>query len=134
MEKIQEISLGECRELKDGKVDIPTHMLDRLNLRDGDRLVVIFIPERNQLRVMKVEEELQKLTVSCKDIYETTSGITQKLVKAKVNIVHTTGFCFVEGKCIWEGFLSETEEGTLENMINEIRKMENVYNVDLKKV
>ncbi len=132
VEEFPEISVGERSKVKDGKIDIPKNILDALNVEEGDAVAIILIPERKQMRLMKIDRELYKLRIVAKDIYDTTHKLELKLADAKVKIIHTTGFCYAKEACIWEGFLSGPDKANLERLADDIRQVENVYKVELK--
>ncbi|MFQ6050525.1 MAG: hypothetical protein ACE5K4_02415 [Candidatus Hydrothermarchaeota archaeon] len=132
VEEFPEISVGERCEIKDGKIEIPKNILEALNLKDGDAVATILIPERKQVRLMKIDKELYKLRIVAKDIYDTTHKLELKLADAKVKIIHTTGFCYAKEACIWEGFLSGPDKANLEKLADDIRQVENVFKVELK--
>ncbi len=130
----EEFSLCTIKDVKEGLVQIPPSMLKDFELADGDKMAVAMVRDRGQIRLIRITaDEVYKLKIKTKEIYETVFKVGELLKKAKIKPLHSTGFCYMKEHCIWEGFIEE-DKATLDKLAEDVGKIANVLDVEIRRV
>ncbi|MBD3160075.1 MAG: hypothetical protein GF309_14950 [Candidatus Lokiarchaeota archaeon] len=115
---MKELTKGILTTVLDGKIDLGELQND-VGINEGESILLIGTRSKF-IRLIPIEDpEIALLRVCIAiDSFEDASHLLLKRMRnLKLKLIHSTGFCPLSDRCIWEGYFS----GFPEDKMNEFR-------------
>lgn len=132
---VPEITKANVFKLKpDQKLELSNDFLEALKPEIGNFAVVILTPNTKIIRIIPTStEKIYKITI---DIGKLTPDFLKRIgnlfLSLGLKALYSTGLCFVEEKCVFEGYIDSVEFESIDMNIlkKEIMTVEGITDVD----
>ncbi len=120
---------------EDAPIELPENFLKSLRPKEGSFAVMILVPSTKIIRIIPTDSsEVVKVAI---EISELSPDFLQKLgailTKHKIKTLYSTGLCFTQDTCVYEGYVDKTElKGlALDGLQSELNGIKGVSSVDI---
>ena len=132
---IPQITMANMLKLEeDQSVQLTSEFLDALKPEDSHFAVIILTPNTKIVRIIPTTtEQVYKITI---DIGQLTPDFLKRIgnlfLELGLKSLYSTGLCFVEEKCVFEGYIDSTEFEKIDmnDLKKEIMAVEGITGVD----
>ena len=132
---IPEITKANVFKLKpDQKLELSNEFLKALKPEVGNFAVIILTPNTKIIRIIPTStEKIYKITI---DIGKLTPDFLKRIgnlfLSLGLKALYSTGLCFIEEKCVFEGYIDSEEFESIDMNIlkKEIMTVEGITDVD----
>lgn len=130
------VTIAKMVRLKeDAPIELPESFLKSLRPKEGSFAVMILAPSTKIIRIIPTDsDEVIKVAI---EISELSPDFLQKLgsilTKHKIKTLYSTGLCFTQDTCVYEGYVDKSElKGlSMDGLQNELNGIKGVSAVDI---
>ncbi len=134
--EIPKITIAKMLKLEPMKsVQLTNDFLDALKPKAGNYAVIILTPNTKIIRIIPTTtNKVHKVAI---DIGKLTPDFLRRIgnlfLKLGVKALYSTGLCFMEEKCVFDGYIdsNEFEKIDVENLKAEILAIEGITGLDI---
>lgn len=91
------------------KIKIPDRLLKEIGIRDDERILAVITKRRRMIRLIPTGPDVLKISLTMKELPQTIAAVAAVLAEADLETIYSTGMCYKEGHCIWEGYVDITD-------------------------
>jgi len=133
---IPQITIANVLKLEENKaISLSTNFLEALKPEIGDYAAIILTPNTKIIRIIPTTtDKVYKIAI---DIGQLTPNFLKKIgnlfLSLGLKALYSTGLCFVEDKCVFDGYIDakEFEKIDAKNLKKSILEIEGITGVDV---
>lgn len=134
--EIQNITIANILNLKeDESISLTNEFLEALKPEKSQYAIIILTPNTKIIRIIPTKTDtVYKIAI---DIGQLTSDFLKRIgnlfLRVGLKSLYSTGLCFVEDKCVFDGYVdsSEFDKISIDDLKKEILSVDGIRGVDI---
>ncbi|MBS3793877.1 MAG: hypothetical protein KGY80_03225 [Candidatus Thorarchaeota archaeon] len=129
---MKELTKGILSTVTDGKIDLGELQSD-VDIKEGESILLIGTRSKF-IRLIPIEAPeiaLLRVYITIDSFEDASRLLLTRMRELKLRLIHSTGFCPLSDRCIWEGYFSGFPEKKMEEFRAWLDKLDMVLETDL---
>lgn len=129
---MKKLTNGILATVLDGKISLGALQND-VGLKEGETVLLIGT-RSNFIRLIPVQNSeisLLRVCVMVSSFEEVSHLLLKRMRELKLRLIHSTGFCPLSDKCVWEGYFSRKPEDKMEDFRGWLDQLDVVLETEL---
>jgi len=129
---VKELTKGILSTVTDGKIDLGELQND-VDIKEGESILLIGTRSKF-IRLIPIEAPeiaLLRVCITIDSFEDASRLLLKRMRELKLRLIHSTGFCPLSDRCIWEGYFSGFPEKKMEEFRAWLDKLDMVLETDL---
>lgn len=129
---MKELTKGILSTVTDGKIDLGELQND-VDIKEGESILLIGTRSKF-IRLIPIEAPeiaLLRVCITIDSFEDASRLLLTRMRELKLRLIHSTGFCPLSDRCIWEGYFSGFPEKKMEEFRAWLDKLDMVLETDL---
>jgi hypothetical protein len=129
---VKELTKGILSTVTDGKIDLGELQND-VDIKEGESILLIGTRSKF-IRLIPIEAPeiaLLRVCITIDSFEDASRLLLTRMRELKLRLIHSTGFCPLSDRCIWEGYFSGFPEKKMEEFRAWLDKLDMVLETDL---
>lgn len=129
---MKELTKGILATVLDGKINLGA-LQDDIGIKEGETLLLIGTRSKfiRLIPVQDTEITLLRVSITVSSFEDTSGLLLKRMRELKLRLIHSTGFCPLSDRCVWEGYFSGKPEDKLEEFRAWLEELEVVLETEL---